>query len=81
MQWVVFTGQEDCCQSLIIFLSVFTKIVNASLRCGKVPDCLKPAVTLSGLKKPSLETNKISSFCPISNLKFAAKAIEKVAVL
>ena len=33
------------------------------------------------LKKTSLETNKISSFCPISNLKFAAKAIEKVVVL
>ena len=52
-----------------------------SLRCGKVPDCLKLAFTLPCLKKHSLETNKISSFCPISNLKFAAKAIEKVVVL
>ena len=42
--------------------------MNASLRCGKVP----------GLKKSSLKTNDFISFCPISYLKFAAKAIEKV---
>ena len=55
--------------------------MNVSLRSGEVPDCLKSAVLVPGLKKPSLETNDFSSFRPISNLKFVAKAIEKVVAV
>ena len=35
-------------------------------------------VIIPGLKKPYLKTKDFSSFRPISNLKFAAEAIEKV---
>jgi hypothetical protein len=61
-----------------LVLPVITEIVNASLESATVPDCLKSASLQPRLKKPSLDPSEYSNFRPISNLRFVAKAIEKV---
>lgn len=61
-----------------LVLPVITEIVNESLESATVPDCLKSASHQPRLKKPSLDPSEYSNFRPISNLRFVAKAIEKV---
>ena len=61
-----------------ILLPTINKIVNFSLSSGKFPTNLKKAIIKPVLKKQGMSTEEFSSFRPISNLKFIAKAIERV---
>lgn len=58
-------------------LPIITLIVNLSLQSGTFPNQLKTAVIRPSLKKPSLDSDLLSSYRPISNLSFLSKIIEK----
>ena len=47
---------------------------------GIVPHDLKTAIIKSLLKKPSLDRNLLKNYCPISNLPFLSKILEKVVL-
>lgn len=51
-------------------------VVNSSLKEGVVPQALKETVVHSLLKEPSL--SKMDSFCPVSNLPFLGKVVERM---
>lgn len=64
---------------LIPVLAPFiTDIVNASLSSGKFPTDLKSAIVCPLLKKPSLDSEVLKNYRPVSNLSFISKIIEKV---
>jgi hypothetical protein len=42
------------------------------------PDALKHAIIQLRLKKPTLDPTELSSYCPISNLSFISKTVERV---
>ena len=51
-------------------------ITNSSLSTGYVPSCMKKAVITPVLKKPSLDTEQLCNYQPVSNLTFWSKVIE-----
>ena len=57
-------------------LPVLTKIVNNSLQSGRFPEIWKEASVFPLLKKPSLVVI-FKNFCPVSNLSFVSKLIER----
>ncbi len=59
-------------------LKTLTLIVNHSLASGIVPETLKKAMISPILKKPPLDPECLSNYCPVSNLPFMSKLIEKV---
>ncbi len=61
-------------------LPVLTKMVNLSLSSGHFPVHLKEACVLPLLKKPNLDPESLSSYRPISNLRYISKIIERIAV-
>ena len=67
---------KDC---LVILLPVVTTIFNLSFEEAAVPQQFKVVVLNPKIKKPLLDHELLSSFRPISNLRFIAKATEKVA--
>ena len=48
---------------------------------GLFPQVFKSAVIFPLLKKPSLDLNELNNFCPISNLPFISKIIEKLVLV
>ena len=65
---------RDCIEEL---LPIITRIVNLSLQSAVMPYDLKEAVLKPMIKKDSLDSELLSNFQPISNIRFLAKAIEK----
>ncbi|PIK57708.1 putative guanine nucleotide-binding protein subunit beta-2-like 1 [Apostichopus japonicus] len=63
--------------NLDIMLPALTSIINASLSSGIFPNSLGQAIISPILKKPSLDHNALSSYRPVSNIRFVAKLIEK----
>ena len=59
-------------------LPVITKTVNLSLDTASFPSTFKNALVTTLLKKPNLDSNNFKIFCPVSNLNFVSKIIEKV---
>lgn len=53
-------------------------IVNESLATGCFPSSLKSAMIRPSLKKPSLDSDDLKNYRPISNLTYLSKIIEKV---
>ena len=64
-------------ENLDILLPTIT-IINTSLTTGIVPRDLKTAIIKPLLKKPSLDKTLLKNYCPISNLPFLSKILEKV---
>ena len=60
-----------------IIVPKLTYIVNLSLSTGVFPDVLKQAVITPILKKPSLDTNQLKNYRPVSNIPMWSKVIEK----
>ena len=58
---------------------IIQTIVNTSLRSGQFPDCLKHAIVIPRLKKPSLDPDNCANFRPVSNLPFLSKVLERAA--
>ena len=65
--------------NLDILLPALTSIINASLSSGIFPNSLGQAIISPILKKPSMDHNALSSYRPVSNIRFVAKLIEKAA--
>ena len=57
---------------------IITNLVNLSLSEGIFPLSFKQALVQPLLKKPSLSTDDLNNFRPISNLIFISKILEKV---
>jgi len=65
-------------KSLASLLTVITAIVNASFDFAKMPSSLKKASVIPLLKKPTLDTEILKNYRPVSNLSFLSKIIERV---
>src|SRR5664279_4624325 len=61
-----------------VLLPFVTRIVNASLMQGRLPDSQKHAIVTPLLKKPGLDTADMNSYRPVSNLSFMSKLVERV---
>ena len=70
--WLV----KECLDEL---LPIITKIVNASLELGIMPERYKHAIIKPLLKKAGLELNP-NNYRPISNLSFISKVIEGIVI-
>ena len=57
---------------------IITNLVNLSLSEGIFPSSFKQALVQPLLKKPSLSTDDLNNFRPISNLIFISKILERV---
>ena len=60
-------------------LPTITRIVNWSFNEACIPEILKQSAVEPRIMKPMLDNELLSSYRPISNLRFISKAIEKVA--
>uniref|UniRef100_A0A8D0DWT2 Reverse transcriptase domain-containing protein n=1 Tax=Salvator merianae TaxID=96440 RepID=A0A8D0DWT2_SALMN len=69
--WLVSTSRE-------VTRGWVQAIVNASLRDGSFPAPYKEAIVRPLLKKPSLDPTVLNNYCPVSNLPFIGKVVEKV---
>ena len=61
-----------------IFAPLFAHVLNVSLEKGYLPASQKEAIVYPGLKKPSLDSDDLSNYRPISNLSFVSKLLERV---
>lgn len=55
-----------------------TRVVDASLVSGVVPDSMKHAQVTPLLKKQDLDPECLKNYRPVSNLSFASKLLERV---
>ena len=62
---------------IVEVLPTITKIINISLRDGVFVDGWKTAIIRPLLKSFSLEIQESASYCPVSNLPFLSKVLEK----
>ena len=60
-------------------LPTITRTVNLSFNEACVPEIVKQSAVEPRIMKPMLDNELLSSYRPISNLRFISKAIEKVA--
>ena len=58
--------------------AIIAKLVNASLNSATFPSSMKHAVVRPIVKKASLDQSLLTSYCPISNLPFISKVLERV---
>ena len=58
--------------------TISLSIVNELSKTGKFPDILKFALVTPILRKPQLDADILSNYCPISNLTFVCEIIESV---
>ena len=54
-----------------------TDIINKLLAESTVHDSFKRAIIRPPLKKPGLDKNLLQNYCPVSNLPFLSKVIER----
>ena len=54
-----------------------TRIVNSSIKTSLVPCVMKHAVVTPLLKKTGIDPENMMNYCPISNLSFVSKLLEK----
>ena len=62
-------------------LPSFTSVINDSLLTGSFPSVFKSAVVKLLLKKPSLDTENLKHYWPVSSLPFLSEITEKIALL
>ena len=67
----------DCLDEII---PIVTSIVNKSLSSGIVPQCFKHALVKAQLKKASFDPNCLKHYCPVSNLPFLSKVLERIVL-
>ena len=59
-------------------LPLMTTLINSSLTSGDVPENMKVARISPLLKKPSLDSEHLQNYRPVSNLSLLSKLLEKV---
>ena len=72
--WVVKSAKEE-------LVPLITRIINASLTNGKVPDCMKLALITPLLKKSNLDPDILKNYRPVSNLSFLSKTLERIVAM
>ena len=72
--WPTFLVKE--CSDIL--LPSITKLVNCSLSEGLMPDSFKSAIVTPLIKKPSLPTDDLKNYRPVSGLGFLSKLVERV---
>lgn len=65
-------------QHIDVILPSLTHIINTSLASGVFPKLLGKAIVTPILKKPTLDSNELQNYRPVSNIAFISKLIEKV---
>ena len=65
---------KEITEDLIPYIQI---MVNASLSTGSM-DGLKESIITPILKKHNLDADLLKNYCPISNIEFLSKIIEKV---
>ena len=63
-----------------ILISPLTAIINSSLASGTFPNHLKTAIVTPIIKKPSLDSNELKCYRPVSNIKVLSKIMEKAVI-
>ena len=63
-----------------VFVPLFTKIINASIRKGIVPELFQQALVFPTIKNPYGDRDSLSNYRPVSNLPFVSKVLEKVVL-
>jgi hypothetical protein len=61
-----------------LLLPFVTRMVNASLPQGRLPDSQKHAIVTPLLKRPGLDTADMNNYRLVSNLSFMSKVLERV---
>ena len=61
-------------------LPSLTVLVNSSLYSGVFPEVFKTALVTPLFKEKSLDQNELKNYCPVSNLSFLSKIIEKLVL-
>ena len=59
----------------------FTSVINDSLLTGSFPSVFKSAVVRPLLKTPSLDTDNVKNYKPVSTLPFLSKITEQIVLL
>ena len=67
----------DC---LDVLLPYITSVFNSSLTSGFFPPAFKSAIVRPTLKKPSLDSECLQNYRPISTLPFLSKILEKIVL-
>ena len=65
-------------QVMTSFIPLMTALINSSLASGDIPDSMKVARVSPLLKKPSMDSEDLKSYRPVSNLSFLSKLLERV---
>jgi hypothetical protein len=65
-------------QFLPELLPFITKMCNASLREGSLPESQRHATVIPRLKKPGTDQTDVKNYRPISNLTFMSKVVERL---
>ena len=68
---------HDCLEEIA---PIVADIVNKSLSCGVVQQCLKHALVKPLLRKANLDQNCLSNYRPVSNLPFLSKGLERIVL-
>ena len=68
---------EKCLPELLPWL---LHVVNSSPSTGRFPAAWKLAIVKPLFKKPSLDSNSLSSYRPVSQLPFLSKVLERVVL-
>ena len=76
MDPILTTLLKSC---LDVLIEPITTIVNVSLKSGSFPSNWKTSIVKPLLKKPNLE-HELKNYCPVRNLTFMSKIIEKSAL-
>ena len=63
------------CHSALV--TAFKTVISLSLSTGSIPEDLKIASLRPLLKKSNADCEQFYNFCPVSNLKFLSKLVEK----
>ena len=62
------------CKTIVFPL---TKLINSSLNTGVVPNSFKHALITPLINNSKLDSNSMSSYRPVSNLKYISKLLEQ----
>ena len=60
-----------------VLLPYVARMVNSSLRQGRLPDSQKHAIVTPLLKRPGLDTADMANYRPVSNVTFMSKIVER----
>ena len=64
-----------------LFIDVIVRVINLTFSTASFPAAFKSAVVKPLFKKHTLDCDILKNFCPVSNLSYLSKLIEKVIAI